>query len=141
MFVIRTVMASDSLYEQHVFTLLYSGQWNRLKYTIPGHPVLCWNSKPVICWGSSAVITLHFVCLCVRAHYLAIYIHIYVCQDDKIPLWWIYPSIDSCDILLRLGSPWVLIPWSIPHTVTKTAIWLWWLVCHPLVIWFQSYGF
>lgn len=66
----------------------------RLKYTIPGHPILCWNSKPVIwvlSWDSSAVITLHRAfCACVRMHITLPSTFTFVCQEYKIPVWWIY---------------------------------------------------
>ncbi len=99
---IHTLMDSGSPHEQHVFLYCIQGSetdWSTLFLAIwlcPGTVSLSFVCCP---WDSSAVITLHFIWHCVRAHYLVIYIHIYVCQDNKIPVFcqiytsmWLPPS-------------------------------------------------
>lgn len=102
MFVAHTLMNSLAVYMNSMFFFTIF-RAVRLKYTIPGRPVLCWNSKPVIwvlSWDSGAA--LHFTGLCVHAN---------TCLMN--------PSIASWDQLLGLTSPWVYIPWLIPHTAAK----------------------
>lgn len=101
----------------------------------------------VLTWDSSAVVTFYFIELCVHVPMCmhitspSTFTCVCVCQEDKIPVWWIYPSMTTHDLLLCLRFPCFHILQLIPHILHKTTIWLWWLVCHSLVIWFQFYGF
>lgn len=114
-----------------MFYLLHSGQWD---WSARFLAIMFCAGKVSLsfecCQGDSgAVITLHrvFFFASVHAHYLSIHIDICVCQEYKIPIWWIDPSIASCDFLLCYSPPPPMGAWVIPQTASKTTVWLRWL--------------